>query len=102
LVSQEIPDDKEEKDLSILRKCFKKIVRALKIRKTSPALSCKCMEAIVKAHSISGPYRSNGALRDDAREFIRRYRDGDFRTISGMPDMTIREMNILGEAAGWK
>ena len=37
----------------------------------------------------------------NARDFLRKYQDGDFRCKFGAPTMSIPELQALGDAAGW-
>lgn len=66
-----------------------------------PSISRECMNALVKARSICGPYTPETSIREYARDFLRKYQDGDFRTKFGTPEMSIAEMQIIGKVAGW-
>ena len=83
--------------MSILKKWLYRITRTGQ----RPSISRECLSAIVKARSICGPYTPETSMQSYARDFLRKYQDGDFRCKFGSPTMSISELQALGDAAGW-
>jgi hypothetical protein len=82
---------------SFLRRILRKELTSSKF---TPSISRECMTAMAENSSIAGPYYSSPSFREYARDFLEKYRDGDYRTKFGMPEMTVAELTVLGQAAG--